>query len=307
MKLTNRHNLPETIINVLRRPQYSKGGAHVSATELLSSPRIVQLRRQHWNDIEEDASEMVWSLFGSALHNVLEHGKDRNHVVEERLFAEVDGWSLSGAVDLQEFFDDGIVISDYKVTSVWSVMNDKLDWHRQLNVYAWLIETIKHRPIKSLQIVAILRDWNRRDAEQKQDYPSAPIVVVPIPLWPIEAREEYIRKRIHLHAEAMFQSEVGGDLPECSSEEMWEKPTTFAIKKKGNKRANFVFVEEDKANAKVQEMGEAYVIERRPGERTRCEKFCTVSPWCNQYQLYKESMNVSAQEADESASEATVA
>ena len=58
MKLTNNHNLPQTFINVLERPTYSKGKSNISATELLNSPRIVQLKRKHWDDIEQDASEM---------------------------------------------------------------------------------------------------------------------------------------------------------------------------------------------------------------------------------------------------------
>jgi hypothetical protein len=305
VKITNRHGLPQTILNVLHRPQYSKGNAHVSVTELLSSPRIVQLRRQHWDNLEEDASDMVWSLFGSALHNVLQHGVDENHIVEQRIYHELDGWTISGAIDLQEVEPDGVIVSDYKVTSVWSVMNDKLDWHRQLNIYAWLIETVKKLPVKSLQIVAILRDWSRRDAEVKEDYPSAPIVIISIPLWPNDVREQYVRKRINLHAEAMFNVEVSEELPHCSSDEMWEKPAQWAVKKAGNKRANFVFLEKDKAEHKAQAMGAAYVVESRPGERTRCEKYCSVSQWCNQYKSYKESVDVSTQEADGSASKVT--
>jgi hypothetical protein len=44
MKVTNNYGLPETITNVLARPQYSKGKANLSVTELMSSPRIVQLK-----------------------------------------------------------------------------------------------------------------------------------------------------------------------------------------------------------------------------------------------------------------------
>lgn len=288
MKLTNKHGLPGTIINVLKRPQYSKGAAHISATELLSSPRIVQMRRRHWDDIEEDAADMVWSLFGSALHNVLEHGKDEHHIVEERLFMEVDGWTLSGAIDLQEVEEDGVVISDYKCTSVWSVMNEKLDWQRQLNVYAYLVEKVKGLPVKAVQIVAIMRDWSAREAELKEDYPKAPIVTVPIILWPIEVREDYVRKRVNLHSEALFAAESGSDLAHCTPDDCWEKPTTFAIKKKGNKRATLVLKTEEEALHQVSQLGEAYVVERRPGERTRCERFCAVSPWCEQYHEYKE-------------------
>ena len=72
----------------------------------------MQLKRKHWNEIETDASEMVWALFGSAVHNILEHGKDDHHIVEERIFAEHEGWKLSGAIDLQEVEEDGIIEQD---------------------------------------------------------------------------------------------------------------------------------------------------------------------------------------------------
>jgi hypothetical protein len=111
MILTNKHGLPDTIVNVLKRPQYSKGDSHVSVTELLSPPQIVQLRAKHDAEIEQDASEMVWSLFGTAVHNVLEHGKDDHHIVEERIFTDMDGWRISGQIDLQEIYEDGIAIS----------------------------------------------------------------------------------------------------------------------------------------------------------------------------------------------------
>ena len=91
MKLTNKFNLPDTFVNVIQRPTYSKGKAHISATELINSPRIVQLKKKHWEDITQDASEMVWSLFGSAVHNILEHGKDKHHIVEERLTPTLKG------------------------------------------------------------------------------------------------------------------------------------------------------------------------------------------------------------------------
>lgn len=293
MRITNRHNLPETIINVLHRPAYSKGDAHLSVTELINSPRIVQLRKAHWNDIEEDAADMIWSLFGSALHNILQHGKASNHIVEKRLFHEVDGWRVSGALDLMVLDKNGVSIFDYKCTSVWSVMADKVEWQRQLNVYAWLVEKTTEHKVNSLQIVAILRDWSAREASVKDGYPQAPIVVIDVPLWSIDVREDYVRKRITQHNAALFAAETGEQLPECSKEDCWEKPTEFAVKKKGNKRATAVFLSKDEAEKKQQDLGDSYELEVRPGERTRCERFCSVSKWCNQFHQYKEGKNES--------------
>ena len=69
MKITNKFNIPQTFVNVVKRPQYTKGDVNLSVTELLNSPRIVQLRTKHADELETDVSEMVWSLFGTAVHN----------------------------------------------------------------------------------------------------------------------------------------------------------------------------------------------------------------------------------------------
>jgi len=286
MKLTNKFNLPDTFVNVIQRPTYSKGKAHISATELINSPRIVQLKKKHWEDITQDASEMVWSLFGSAVHNILEHGKDKHHIVEERLHTNFEGWDISGAIDLQEVEEDGIVINDYKVTSAWAVINEKAEWGEQLNIYAWLVERVKKIPVKKVQIVAIIRDWSARDAVNREGYPPSPIAVIEYPLSTFTAREEYITKKIEQHNEAYFAMTTGEELQECTPEDMWEKPTTYALKKTGGVRAKKVYSILTEAEAGLAEAGKGHEIETREGERTRCQKYCQVSQFCTQYQKY---------------------
>lgn len=285
MKLTNKFNLPETFVNVIKRPQYSRGQSEISVTEILSPPQLVLLRRQHADDIEQDASDMVWSLFGSAVHNILEHGKDDHHIVEERLFTTFEGWSISGAIDLQEVKDYKLYISDYKVTSAWAVQQDKQEWIDQLNLYAWLVERVKGEPVSGLQIIGIVRDWSRREAALKDTYPQAPIVTLDIPLWSYEDREEFVRRRLTMHNEANFAA-VSGDMPECTSEEMWEKKTTYAVMKEGGKRAKKVFEIKEDAAVFAGQQKEAHYVETREGGRTRCESFCQVAPFCKQYQTY---------------------
>jgi hypothetical protein len=215
MKLTNRFGIPETFVNVLKRPTYSKGAAHLSVTQLINSPKIVALTKKFEAELEQDVADMVWSIFGSAIHNILEHGKDENHLVEERIHSMVDGWKISGAVDLQVVDDQGgISIRDYKTTSVWAVMNEKIEWEQQLNIYAWLVDTVKEDfHVTDLGIVAIIRDWSRRDAARNPDYPQAPVKELPIKLWPYEERKEFVQSRITSHSACEFAMETGEDLP----------------------------------------------------------------------------------------------
>ena len=286
MKITNKFNIPQTIINILDRPTYSKGKANLSVTQLLNSPKIVALTKKFEDEIEQDASDMVWSIFGSAVHNILEHGKDDNHIVEQRIHKEYDGWHISGAIDLQVVNENGIDVKDYKTTTVWAVMNEKIEWEVQLNIYAGLVEDVKKIPVTSVGIVAIIRDWNRRESTTREGYPEAPIKEIPIRLWSKEERDQYISKRIALHSACDFAIETDGTLPDCTPDEMWEKPTTYAIKKVGNKRAFKVYETEKDALDAIADMEKTYEIEVRPGERTRCANFCPVSQYCEQYRDY---------------------
>ena len=286
MKLTNKFNIPQTFMNVLDRPTYSKGKAHLSVTQLLNSPKIVALTKKFEEEIEQDASDMVWSIFGSAVHNVLEHGKDENHIVEQRIHKEYEGWNISGAIDLQVINPKGIDVKDYKTTTVWAVMNEKFEWEVQLNIYAGLVEDVKRIPVTSVGIVAIIRDWNRRESTTREGYPEAPIKELPIRLWSKEERDAFIANRIALHSACEFAIETDGELPDCTPEEMWEKPTVWAVRKNGNKRAHSLYETEELATAALADLGDNYEIEVRKGERTRCENFCPVNTWCTQYKTY---------------------
>ena len=110
---------------------------------------------------------------------------------------------------------------------------------------------------------------------------------IPITLWPYQQREDFISERISKHSECEFHMETDEELPPCTPEEMWEKPTTWALKKKGGVRAIKVYETQEEAEAaldpKVQE------IEVRLGSRTRCESFCPVNTYCQQWRDYQES------------------
>lgn len=288
MKLTNKFDLPQTFVNVIKRPTYSKGKANISITELINSPRIVVLKQKHWDDIEQDVSEMIWSLWGSAVHKVLEHGREEHHVIEQRLTVDFEGWSLSGAIDLQEVEEDGIIINDYKVTGAWSVMNEKTDWIDQLNCYAWLVETVKKQKVKKLQIIAIVRDWTAREAKTKENYPQSPVAVIDIPLRSFEEREAFIREKLRSHNEAHLALVLKETIPHCTSEQMWEKPPMWAVKKEGAVRAKSVHTTEKEAQNVLDQLKDkkGYSIEYRPGERVRCANYCPVAQFCDQYQSW---------------------
>ena len=284
--ITNKHNLPQTLVNLAESRDYSRGNSHRSITQLIDDPQISVLRMINENRITEDVGDTFWANLGSALHHITEKGADDKHLVEERLFVDVEDWTISGAIDVQRLEDDNsITIMDYKFTSVWAVKNPKLDWERQLNCYAYLVEANKKVKIKELQIICFLRDWNRNNAKRDINYPQQQIVVVPIKLWDFEERSKYVADRVRTHQEALQDYMNGKDMAECTFEEMWKREDTYAVKKKKNKRALKVFEIETDAKEFAKEKGEEYEVEFREGVAVRCEdNYCKVNQWCPQYQ-----------------------
>lgn len=288
MKLTNKFGLPDPVVKALTRNEYSKGESNRSITQLIDAPRVRILRQENWASLEEDVSEKMWAVLGTAAHKMFEETGDEKHVSEERLFTEIDGWVISGAIDVQKIEDDGITIMDYKTTSVWSVILGKIEWERQLNCYASLVRRVKGSHVKALKVIAILRDWRSRDAQEKADYPKAPIVEIDVPMWTPEEQDRYLNERVSIHQEAEFERLTGLELPFCSKEERWEKPAVFAVKKIGNKRAVKLYDNEAAAQA---DLVQGQEIEHRPGEATRCvNNWCRVNAWCSQYQREREAI-----------------
>jgi hypothetical protein len=264
-------------------------------TQLIDPPRIVQLRKRHDDAIEIDVSDMIWAILGTAVHKVLETGGDETHLPEERLFARVAGWDVSGAVDLQVIermtHSTAVDIVDYKNTSVWSIIYGKPDWEAQLNCYAWLVRQVKTYTVRNLRVVAFLRDWNRRDATQNRDYPRTAAVEIDIPLWSVARQTEYIDRRVRLHQQAEMAAVFDDTLPECTEEEQWTRNTVWIVTRDG-RRAYRVFPDDPQGEKEAKALalrmnakgGKPYDTVRRIGHRNRCEgNFCRVAPFCEQW------------------------
>ena len=279
MKILNKFGAPETLVALAARDDYRKD-ADFSVTEIISPPRIQVLRRRHYAELEQDVSDMLWQLVGTAIHNAAEKSEAKNHKLEERLKVEIEGVTLSGAIDVQQMTSEGVVIVDYKFTSVYSVRNPKPEWEAQQNIYAWLVREVKNMEVSGIKICALLRDWNRRDMV-KDGYPQSPIVMVDLPMWEFKRTEEYVRERLSLHKKSKVFGEWGEDLPLCTDEERWARPTTYAVKRDGRKTAIRVFETEEEAKTLAEK--EKGYVEIRAGEYTRCSgNYCGVAQWCSQ-------------------------
>jgi hypothetical protein len=285
MKITNNHNLPEPVYKALSKDSYSMGDAEISVTTMIDSPRINILRKKHWDELTEDVSDKVWSVLGTAVHNIFEAEESDDYILEERLHVTFKDWKVSGAIDVQKINPDGTVsIADYKCTSVWSVIYGKEEWVDQLNCYAWLVRTVKKLRVADLQIIAVLRDWKQREADNNAEYPQSPIVTIDIPIRDEEQQNRIVETLLDEHAEARLQDMLGGDIPHCTDKQRWLRGEKWAAMKKGRKRAIKLFDNEEDATKFCEDSTDKLYVEHRPGESTRCQQnYCRVAGFCDQW------------------------
>lgn len=285
MNITNKLMLPESLISVLEADtyDYSDNPNAISVGELIDSPKVRILKKQYADQIEQDASESLWLLLGSAIHSVMERAKNPNYVIEKRMEEKIGKWTLRGKPDL---FDTKTgEIQDWKVTSVWTVVygSRKPEWTKQLNIYAWMIR--KHGdPVLSLVNNLILRDHSKTEAKRSADYPAIPFVSIKQELWSNEQTERLIAERLKLHG-----AQENIDDPQelvCSPEEMWTRESKWAIYKEAKlsnpkARAEKICATKEDAEAYIKPLAEKYAIKERPGADARCEDYCPVRAFCS--------------------------
>lgn len=283
MEFTNLQGLPEPLVRAVTNDPYQRGErTDFSVTQLLGPPRIRILRKRHSHEMTEDVSDRIYALLGQSVHTVLERAEVEGALAEVRLYAEIDGLTISGQLDRAVFFPDGL-LQDYKLTSIWAVTGDiKPEWEQQLNLLAFLLRENGHE-VNRAQIVVIFRDWSKSRARKDKGYPQHQARPIDVDLWSHDLCLSFLKERIRVHTEAEWS------LPECTPEDRWYRGEQWAVKKRGNKRATKNFDFSDQAEKFAKEKGPGYGVEYRPGTNVRCEDYCSVSQFCSQWAKLREA------------------
>ena len=313
--LTNKYGISDAIVKACMVDNHVTIG-DISVTQLLDAPQVRILRKMH--DVEEDVSDRIWAMMGTAVHHVLELGEiesteakklleaaevlmkhdqkkaadfmykfvkenypdaqDPDIMTEVTLSYTLEGMTFSGTFD--RFTISKGLLDDYKNTSVWAYMNPegRKKWDAQQNTYAFLLREHGYE-VNASQITAIFRDFSAGKKFEK-GYPKKPIETFPIKLIDHGTMKKYLTKRIKLHQQAQ-----NGDIPDCTTKEMWATSDTYAVSAPGRKRAIKVFDDEDMARAFVAGVGAKYkgvYIEKRPGTAKRCDDYCAMKHVCPQ-------------------------
>lgn len=284
--LTNELNLPQPFVDAARS-NHSYKPKRYSVTELLGGTCEAVLKRRHAGEQDEDVSDRVWAIFGTAVHKVLEQAEPvEGQMREKHMRVGVgDGYELSGVCDL--FDENTETVTDWKTTSVWSVLyKDYEAWRKQLLMYCYMLVRKGYKARKG-EIVALMRDHSMRTARLEADYPKHPVARLEWEFTGDDVAE--VEREIEAWFEEVKEQERRSDdeLVPCNPQQRWSKPEKWAVMRNGQKKAVRVFesrVEalehmEWLANAPANK-GRALRIEHRPGEDVKCRSYCSVSAFC---------------------------
>lgn len=278
MKITNRLALPQALVDAVKNDPYDNGGAWRSVTQLIAPPRQIILKKKHDAEIEEDASERLFALYGQIVHGILERANTEN-LVEERLFMEVHGKKISGAFDTLQLSNGRL--SDWKFSTVWKAIGTPDEWVAQMNLLAVLFRA-NGIEIKEAEIILLMRDHSKTKAKRESTYPQLPIHRMLTPLWPEVIQRGFLNSRVHEH----LRAEV--ELPECTKEDRWQKDAVYAVMKKGRKNALKLYDNVEAAQRHAAFEPDVLSVVNRSGESIRCESYCVAAKFCTQYKAIKE-------------------
>lgn len=280
MIITNKLGLPQAFVEMAKK-DYTCEPNEYRVTSLLKGIRECILERRHQHEIEQDVSDMIWLLFGTAVHSVLEHHEEAdNEIKESRIKIPVGDYILSGQFDL--YNAETQTITDYKTCSVWKIIyGDFEDWRRQLLIYAYMMRSIGFQ-VNQGEIIAIMKDHSKRDAKYKADYPQSPVAKITFKFTEQDFTdiELWLNQKFAEIAEA--EKLPDDELPLCTPEERFNSGDKFAVMKKGRKTALRVLDSMEEAEEWKEKNG-GDSIEIRPGEDKKCIDYCNVCEFCNYY------------------------
>ena len=316
-KYTNKANVSLPLAVWLMHDDYDYDSRTnvISATSLLKPTRALVLKYQNAGlDKSVDITDLVSARMGSAIHTIAEKAwlhtpniknalaalgtsnltgqfivnpsddvlKDMQEssipvYVEQRHETTVGDYIISGKYDLVL---DG-TLSDYKSTSVWTYIYDSnaMKYTQQGSIYKWLApDRITDNKV-SIQF--IFTDWSAANAARDSKYPQSRVLTRDYPLWSTDQTENYIKDKLQDVTSLLDKPQE--QLPQCTSEELWESATKYKyFKNPDAQRATKNFDTLDEANIRLATEGLG-TIKTVPGEAKAC-RYCEVVEVCDQAQ-----------------------
>ena len=279
MKVTNKNNLPQALVNAVGLTQHNKEGCY-SATTLLHGVREILLTKRHWEEMEADVSDSIWTIFGTAVHSIMENQKD-DTFKEEYFEIPVSDSKLTGKVDCYDLENE--ILVDWKTASTWKVIyHDFDDWKKQGLIYAYLLGK-NGLKVKHCKFVAMLKDFSKTKAKVDSSYPQSPVYTYEFDVTEkdLEETEKFVNNKIEQIEYCQGMNDK--DLPPCTKEERWATDDKFAVMKNGRKSAVRVLDNKEDAEKLMASLGTGHYVELRKGESKKCKDYCMCKDFCSYY------------------------
>ena len=285
MKITNKLNLPAGFVNACTTERHNKDG-EISATTLLNGDKEIILTDRHWDELEDDVANRVWAIFGTAVHQLMEH-EGETDFCEEIISKKIGEKTLTGKFDNYDMATG--VITDYKTCSVWKIKFDDFDdWRKQGLIYAYLLRE-NGFPVTACRFTALIKDHSRTEARRDLSYPQSPVYVYEFNVndSDIESIIPFIEEKIKSVSENEQLSD--DEIPPCTAAERWATPDKWAVMKTGRKSAVRVLDSEQEAAELCEKLGAGHSVEYRKGVSRKCEDYCICKDYCEfyYYNFYK--------------------
>lgn len=288
--LTNKLSLPQPFVDAATGNHKYKPNRY-SVTEVLGGTCEAVLKRRHAGEAEEDVSDRLWAVLGSAVHKVLESAESAPEQHQEQwMCVEIDNdgerYELSGIPDLYDERTGDV--TDWKVTGTIKWQKQEFDDYRmQTLIYCWMLRQKGHKADNG-EVVMMLRDWSKSKSRFDKEYPQCQVQKV---RWHF-TDEDFKEAELHIFkwfAEVSKQEKLpDSELVPCSPENRWHRDDKWAVVKDGVKRATRVLDDPDTAASMCDSLGEKtgkrYHVEYRKGEDVRCEMYCSVAFACPFFQ-----------------------
>lgn len=284
MKITNEQKLPYGLVRAVSPKKHNAPGC-ISATTLIQGVKQIILTERYWDELEDDVSNRVWAIFGTAVHSLLE-SEGENDFAEIEMKHKIGDITVTGKIDNYDIANG--IICDYKTTSVYKIKAQEFaDWYLQGMTYAWLLRKNNLRATKC-RFIAMLKDFSKTEAARSSTYPQKPVFVYEFDVTEdrIQEIEKIIIRKIAEYK--IWKDSADDEIPVCTPEERWARKDIYAVMKNGRKTAVKLFDDKQLADTYATELGKDHYVEYRQGESVRCKGYCLCSGYCN---YCKENVN----------------
>jgi hypothetical protein len=149
-------------------------------------------------------------------------------------------------------------------------------------IYAWLLRK-NGFAVNKCRFIALLKDHSKTEAARDYQYPKNPVFVYEFDVTFVNFMkiDAFVRNKVREYSQSL---ELPDDaIHPCTPDERWDKPTKYAVKKEGQKKAVRVLDDKEAADSMAAELGKNHFVEKRPGESTKCMSYCLCCDFCNYY------------------------